>query len=531
MTTEELLREKDNIIQRQAEMLRLMSEQIDELKKSVELYRQAAMLARAARFGSKSEKTMPEGCEEQQLFNEAELEASPKAAEPNVAPDSSVEVKGHKRKKRTSREEMLKDIPHEEKVCELPEERMNCDTCGTRLVAVGKKHVRTEVQRIPAQIKIVDYYQMVYKCPGCEEKDDKPKITGAPVPQPVLQHSMVSASVAAHVLLQKYQNAMPLYRQEAEWEELGLKIPRATLASWVICLSRDYLEPMAELLRKDLVTQPCMHVDETPVQVLKEPGRKAKTKSYMWVFASSKYAKDAHHVRLFRYNASRKGAVARELLKDYHGYLHTDGYKGYNLVNGVTHCYCWVHLRRMFFQAAKAGTASEGGLANEALAMLKKLSDLEERFAGMTTEQRQQARLEKETPLLTEFWRWIDANQGRCLPKSLLGKAFVYARNQKEGLMNYLLYGDCDMNNNVAENAIRPFVIGRKNWLFSTAVKGVDASAAAYSIIETAKANGLDGRKYLTYLFENLSQLDFRSDPSLFERFLPWTVEMQENCK
>ena len=219
MTTEELLQEKDKIIRQQAEMLRLMSEQIDELKKAVELYRQAATLARAARFGSKSEKTMPEGCEEQYLFNEAETEASPKAAEPDCSPDSSVDVKGHKRKKRGSREEMLKDIPHEEKICELPEDRMDCDVCGTRLVPVGKKHVRTEVQRIPAQIKIIDYYQMIYKCPGCE-KDDTPKMTGAPVPQPVLQHSMVSASAAAHVLLQKYQNATPLYRQEAEWAEL-----------------------------------------------------------------------------------------------------------------------------------------------------------------------------------------------------------------------------------------------------------------------------------------------------------------------
>ena len=530
MTTEELLQEKDKIIRQQAEMLRLMSEQIDELKKAVELYRQAATLARAARFGSKSEKTMPEGCEEQYLFNEAETEASPKAAEPDCSPDSSVDVKGHKRKKRGSREEMLKDIPHEEKICELPEDQMDCDVCGTRLVPVGKKHVRTEVQRIPAQIKIIDYYQMIYKCPGCE-KDDTPKMTGAPVPQPVLQHSMVSASAAAHVLLQKYQNATPLYRQEAEWAELGLKITRATLANWVICLSRDYLEPMAELLRKDLLTQPCMHVDETPVQVLKEPGRKAKTKSYMWVFASSKFAKDAHHVRLFRYNATRRGAVAKELLKDYHGYLHTDGYKGYNLVNGVTHCYCWVHLRRMFFQASKSGMGSEEGLANEALAMLQELSNKEKAFADMATEKRQKARQEEELPILTKFWQWIDANQGRCLPKSLLGKAFTYAQNQKDGLMNYLLYGDCDINNNVAENAIRPFVVGRKNWLFCTAVKGADASAAAYSIIETAKANGLDCRKYLTYLFEKLSQLDFRSDPSLFERFLPWQPEIQENCK
>jgi len=174
---------------------------------------------------------------------------------------------------------------------------------------------------------------------------------------------------------------------------------------------------------------------------------------------------------------------------------------------------------------------SEEGLANEALAMLQELSNKEKVFADMATEQRQKARQEEELPILTKFWQWIDANQGRCLPKSLLGKAFAYAQNQKDGLMNYLLYGDCDINNNVAENAIRPFVVGRKNWLFCTAVKGADASAAAYSIIETAKANGLDCRKYLTYLFEKLSQLDFRSNPSLFERFLPWQPEIQENCK
>lgn len=530
MTTNELLQEKDNTIRELNEKLQQMSEQIDELKKAVELYRQAAAMARAAQFGSRSEKTVPEGYEEQPLFNEAEQEASPKAKEPNLDPDDAVEVKTHKRKKRGSRDEMLKDIPHEEKICQLPEDKMNCDACGSKLIPVGKKHVRTEVQRIPAQLKIIDYYQMVYKCPECEKKDT-PKMVSAPVPQPVLQHSMVSASAAAHLLLQKYQNAMPLYRQEAEWAELGLKLSRATMANWVICLARDYLIPLTELLRKDLLAQPSIHVDETPVQVLKEPGRKAKTKSYMWVFASSKYATDAHHIRLFRYNASRKGAVAKELLKDYHGYLHTDGYKGYNLVNGVTHCYCWVHLRRLFYQASKSTVESEGTLAAEALKMIRDLSNKEKAFADMSTEERQAAREKEETPIQEKFWQWIDANQGRCLPKSLLGKAFTYAQNQKDGLMNYLQYGNCDMTNNVAENSIRPFVVGRKNWEFSAAVKGAEASAAAYSIIETAKANGLDCRKYLTYLFEKLSQLDFRSEPDLFERFLPWQPEIQENCK
>ena len=310
-----------------------------------------------------------------------------------------------------------------------------------------------------------------------------------------------------------------------------MKLSRATMANWVICLARDYLIPLTELLRKDLLAQPSIHVDETPVQVLKEPGRKAKTKSYMWVFASSKYATDAHHIRLFRYNASRKGAVAKELLKDYHGYLHTDGYKGYNLVSGVTHCYCWVHLRRLFYQASKSTVESEGTLAAEALKMIRDLSNKEKAFADMSTEERQAAREKEETPIQEKFWQWIDANQGRCLPKSLLGKAFIYAQNQKDGLMNYLQYGNCDMTNNVAENSIRPFVVGRKNWEFSTAVQGAEASAAAYSIIETAKANGLDCRKYLTYLFEKLSQLDFRSKPDLFERFLPWQPEIQENCK
>ena len=530
MTTNELLEAKDKIIQEQAEKLQQMSEQIDELKKSVELYRQAAAMARAARFGSKSEKTVPDGYEEQPLFNEAEQEASPKVKEPNLTPDDAVEVKTHKRKKRSSREEMLKEVPHEEKICELPEDEQKCEACGSRLIPVGKKHVRTEVERIPAQVRVIDYYQMVYKCPECE-KNDTPKMVSAPVPQPVLQHSMVSASAAAHVLLQKYHFAMPLYRQEAEWAELGLKIPRATLANWVICLSRDYLMPLTELLRKDLLTQASIHVDETPVQVLKEPGRKAKTKSYMWVFASSRYTRDAHHIRLFRYNASRKGAVARELLKDYHGYLHTDGYKGYNLVNDVTHCYCWVHLRRLFFQASKSTLESEGTLAGEALKMIQELSNKEKEYVEMSTEERYASRLKEETPILKKFWQWIDANQGRCLPKSLLGKAFSYAQNQKDGLLNYLKYGDCDMTNNVAENSIRPFVVGRKNWEFSTAVQGAEASAAAYSIVETAKANGLDCRKYLTYLFEKLSQLDFRSKPDLFEQFLPWNPEIQEKCK
>lgn len=185
----------------------------------------------------------------------------------------------------------------------------------------------------------------------------------------------------------------------------------------------------------------------------------------------------------------------------------------------------------MFFQASKSTVTSEGTLAGEALKMIQELSNKEKALAEKSTEERYAARLKEEKPILDTLWQWVEANQGRCLPKSLLGKALSYAQNQKEGLMNYLLYGDCDMSNNVAENSIRPFVVGRKNWEFSTAVKGAEASAAAYSIVETAKANGLDCRKYLTYLFEKLSQLDFRREPSLFERFLPWTDEIQENCK
>ena len=324
---------------------------------------------------------------------------------------------------------------------------------------VGEEFVRTEVQFIPAKLKVIDHYRETYECRSCR-KNGTSYMEKAPVPYPPVLHSLASASTITWLIHQKFELSIPLYRQEKEWEALGLCLSRATMSNWLLVVYRDWLVHIVHRLKLELLKQRYLHIDETHVQVLKEPGR--------------------------------SGKYPEAFLREYEGYIHTDAYSGYNAVSGVKRCLCYTHLRRAFVDALpKDIHNSEVSKPAEAILRLNQLFNIESELEALPPDQKKKERLIREKPLLEAFWSWAEKSAIGELPKSKLSKAFHYALNNREGFWNYLEDGNCSISNSLAENCIRPFVIGRKNWLFSGSPKGAEASAGIYTLFYltlTAKA-------------------------------------------
>ncbi len=460
---------------------------VKSLEKQVNNLTEIIVLLRKQKFGSSSEKTPKSEFDGQlNLFNEAEQEAATDAEEPAVK-----RVDGYYRKKsKTKREELLKDLPIQEMLCDVPEEERICSKCQNSLVLVGKETVREELEYIPAQLKIIRYIRLAYGCPECKQKGT-PYIVKALTPTSLMNHSLASPTTVANVMYQKYVNGIPLYRQE--------------------------------LLKRDII-----HCDETPVQVLKEQGKKPQSKSYMWLYRSG--ADGEPPIVLYDYKPSRSGSNAADYLKEFHGYMHTDGFAGYGKVEGVTRCCCWAHLRRYFADAIpdKKVPGAPKTKAEIGRDYCNELFEIEKVLASLSPDKRKTERLRLEKSVLEAFWCWLDSLTP--LKGSSLGKAVTYAQKQKPFMENYLLDGRCSISNNVAENSIRPFAVGRKNWLFSDTPKGADASAAVYSIVETAKANKLNIYTYLNYLLLYMPDTNYRKYPETLEDMMPWSERVQSEC-
>lgn len=490
------------------------------LKKDCQIYLEALILSKHRIFGKRSEHTEVEG--QQSFFNEAEIEYAEKTEEP-----VSKTVKGYTRKSpKTKRDELIKNIETEIITCTIPVEEQICPRCGSQMKVTGKKYIREEVELIPAKLIVKKYYSLTYGCKKCEKKN-MPVFLHGLVPAPVLPHSLASASTVSWVIYQKYVNAIPLYRQEKDWERLGYALSRTTMANWIIRCSEDYFSKFVRRLKSEMLKEKVLHCDETYVKVLKEQETSDNSKQYMWVYRTGKHSDK--QIVIYDYNRSKSGDVPKKFLGDYDGYLHTDGYAAYNKLTKVTHCNCWAHLRRKFHEAILVD--SEDSIARTGRDFCDKLFAIESELDSRTTEERFELRLTLEKPVFEAFWSWAEKTALTVLPKSLIGKAFEYAFKRREYLGNYFLDGGCAISNNAAENAIRPFTVGRKNWLFSDTPKGAKASADIYSIVETAKANGLDVFKYFELLLTVLPCLEFLTNPDILEELLPWNKPVQKICK
>ncbi|MDF1615674.1 IS66 family transposase [Desulfurivibrio dismutans] len=473
----------------------------DLLREQVDLLLAQVKLLRAQLFGRKSEKMADILSPQLPLFDE-QAAAGDQAEE---AYEPEVQVAPHSRRKK-GRKPLPEDLPRVEVVHDVSAEAKTC-ACGGEKSRIGED-VSEQLDMIPARMQVIRHIRPKYACRQCEGVEDQgPTVVIAPAPEQMIAKSIASPGLLAHVLTAKFADALPFYRQEGQFARLGVEIGRGVMCGWAMKVARR-CEPLLELMQEEIRSGPVVNVDETTVQVLAEIGRAAKAKSYMWVFRGGAPERPA---LVFQYQPTRSGDPAAVFLRGYRGCVQTDGYIGYDFLDhqpGVIHAGCWAHARRKFNDVLKAAgkPAKREGIADEALGWIGKLYKIEAhmREAGLDQEAIYRQRQEQAVPLLADFRQWLLARQREVPPRSLLGKAIAYTLSQWKRLQRYVEHGLLRLDNNSAENAIRPFVVGRKNWLFSGTPQGAKASAAIYSIIETAKANGLEPYWYLRALFERL---------------------------
>ena len=391
---------------------------------------------------------------------------------------------------------------------------------------IGKKIVREELRIIPAKVERIRYVQEVLGCPECK-KDGASVIVGAETPSPLLKHSLASPSTVAYVMYRKYVNSIPLYRQEADWKQMGVKLGRATLANWVIKCGLDYMEPVYERLHEHLLERDIIHADETPCQVLKEDGKTAQSKSYMWLYGSGNDGLPP--IRLYDYQPGRGGYHAKTFPEGFSGYLTCDGFSGYNKLRNVTRCGCLAHMRRYWYEAlpGKNRKFPDKTPAEIGFDYCNRLFELEREYEDLDAATRKTKRLETEPAIWEAYWSWLETVNPAG--GSRLAKAVTYAKNQKPYMENYLLDGRCSISNNIAENIARPYAVGRKNFLFHDTVKGARASSIIYSLVETAKYNNLNIYAYLETVL--LYMPDYKNEPESIEELMPWSEMIQQRCR
>ena len=504
----ELIKSLRLIIEEKSNHEKALQEQVDYLTKKL--------------FGASSEATTIDVPGQMTLFDEAEMEQD------FSIPEDEMPVKEHTRKKKSTHADMFKGLKVNRIVLPLTEEEQICPVCGTQMELIGEEYVRRELVFVPAKCEINEYYSQNYSCPFCKEgKGDTEKavIVKSKVPSALVGKGPASSSSVAWTMYQKYANSMPLYRQEKDWKQYGAEISRTTLANWIIYCAQHYFQPVYDYFHRELLKRSFLMGDETRVQVLNEPERRPQFQSFMWLFRSGEDGLPV--IILYGYSPTRSGDNAVKFLDGFSGYLETDGYQGYNKVPGIKRCSCWAHIRRYFIDAIPKGKQFDYSQpAVQGVQYCDRLFRIEDSINKQHPgdyEKRKQLRLEKEKPILEAFWSWLDCQHPTR--NTRMDKAVTYVQNRRSTAETYLEDGRCSFTNNLSENAIRPFTVGRKNWLFSSTVDGVNASAVVYSMVEMAKAHDLNIYGYLQHLLEQRPDQSW-SDEQLAD-IAPWSEKLQ----
>lgn len=477
-----------------AETVIISRAEYEELKAQNQWLLEQLRVLKSKHFGSSSEKASEEIYGQLSLlFNEPEVcaEECQKTEEPPV----EVQAHSRKRKSGSAREILPENVEVVEVEHTLPEEERQCPECGEIMQPIGTE-VQEKIQIIPAKIILHRDVYVTYACQSCKENSGSTPILQTPKEPALIPGSYASAEAVAHFIVQKFVMGSPLYRQEQEWNRQGFMISRQTMSNQMIRCADDWLAPVYDVLHRLLLQHDLLHADETELQVLHEEGRDAKAKSFMWLYRTGSNAE--HPIVLYEYAPGRGQEYPKAFLKDFHGYLQTDGYSGYNAVEGATHVGCWAHARRKFDEALRASPKGRPSpTAQQGVAYCSELFKLEDKLKDLPPEERKEKRQEQ-VKVLDAMLAW--ANTRNAAPKSKLGKALGYLKNQWSTLIVYLEDGRIELSNNRAERSIKPFVISRKNFLFANTVNGAKSSAVMFSLIETAKENGLDPYRYLTWV-------------------------------
>ena len=520
------LLEKAQRVDELTQTVELKSEVIVSLKQRIQMLEEALRLSKVKRFAPSSEQSG-----QTSLFDDAEVEAT---IEFEAATDEAVDEVGatdenaesettapNPPKQKPGRKPFDSQLPREQIFITLSDE----EKAGAITTFFTK--VKEELDIIPAQVRILEYMQekAVFLEPVQDEMQRR--IKAAVLPKHPIPGAMGSIELIGYIIICKYCDGLPLYRLENILSRYGGELSRATLANWVIALARP-LQPLINLIREHQLAGDIIMADETRVQVLKEPGRPATSDKFMWVTLGGSPEQPSV---LFEYDPSRSQDVPLRLLDGFHGYLQTDGYAGYNaacLVNHITQLGCWDHARRKFKDAQdaqpkpKKGHPNKRSKADHILSLINTLYMIERQIKELSAAEKFQHRCKRSLPTLKKLKAYLDDNQHKVPKDSLTGKAMTYLGNQWDKLMVYCSNGELNISNILAEKAIRPFVMGRKAWMFSDTPKGAQASAIHYSLIETAKANGLEPYTYLTHV---LKALPYADTVEKIEELLPWNFK------
>lgn len=493
----------------------------EELNLELAYYKELVKSKQIRAFCAQSEKTDPN---QLSLFNEAEAQADETLAEPKaerVCPTRKKKSKGKKDK-------LTRSLPKQTIVYDLTAEAAKCPVCAAPLHQMSRR-IHKEIEWIPGKAIIKEHVQLVYSCRNCEKNGLSVPIQTAPMPTPLRRGSLLSPSLGAYVCVRKYENRDPLNKIASDLQRERIDLSKQTLCNWVLHLGNTTLKPLYERLHAHLLGMDLLHGDETTVQVLREEGRSAQQKSYMWVLRSGR---EQIPIVVYHYAPSRSASVLQELVKGFQGYLQSDGYAAYGtLGEAVIPVGCLAHVRRYYWDA-KAAMPKEGSgmeLAQKGIHFCNKLFGMERERFKLTLEAQGAYKEEKMRAVFEAFFAWAETSLELCPAKGLLRKALKYTLNQKKSLLNYLKDPRLELSNNAAERAIKPFVLGRKNWMFCDVPRGAQASAMIYSLMQTALENGLLPMAYFEYLFDQLRRIDV-SDPDALDRLLPWSKSLPSNC-
>ena len=479
----------------------------------IQLLEEQIILFNHGKFGKSSEK-----CPQQAgLFDETEQEADDEAPLMAEVVEEESQAKPATKAK-SGRKPLPQSLPRIRIEHDLTDAEKTCE-CGCQKTCIGED-TSEQLDIIPAVIQVLVHARKKYACKQCENG-----VQIAPLPEQPIPKSNASPGLLAHIVVAKYQDGLPLYRLETIFKRLNIHLPRNTQANWMI-KGTQLLQPIYNLLNDQLLSSGYIHMDETPVQVLNEPGKTAESKSYMWVRRTGDVERP---IVLFDYHPRRSGEVVNLLLGDYQGYLQTDDYGSYLKIGasvGVTHLGCMAHARRKFIDAQKVMPSKKGKVskADMAVEMIAVLYRIEAEIKDKTAAERYVIRQQKSIPQLDKIRAWLDKALENTLPKGKAGVAIAYMHKNWKKLTAYTQDGRLNIDNNPVENAIRPFAIGRKNWMFSDSQSGAKASAMYYSIIESAKANGLEPFAYLRALFTQLPSCKTVED---YELLLPWNIKLE----
>ena len=497
----------------------LLAEAEERHKAEIQALCEKFALSRQRMYGRKSE-SHPNPPE---VFDEAETAAKDSTAEDDLAglapaketSKGSSDTKPSSKKPRGKRSPLPVHIERVDVLLELPEDQRLCACCNQTMAEIGEE-ISEQIDVIPMQFRITRFHRKRY---ACGNREHKPAI--APRPPQVLPKSNATNAFLAMLMTMKYVDGLPLARIEYIFERMGLKVPRVTQARWLI-QSAEQLKPLADIMKQVLFSSDFMHMDETGVQVLKEKGRDPTDKSYMWV---QRGGPKGQTVVRFIYDPRRNGEVPVRLLQGWEGYLMTDGYAAYHKVGnweGVELLACWAHARRKFVDAIKIQPKGQRGRANQMVDMIAELYAVEKTYREAEDAERYRGRQEQSKPILDRIKAWLDEQVDGTPPKGALGVAILYTVKLWPRLIRYLERGDLSIDNNPCENAIRPFVRGRRAWLFSDTTNGAEASALIYSLVETAKANGHEPHSWLHHVMRELPKA---REMGVYDHLLPWNLD------